>query len=295
MRGMPYFRRILELVGLSASVVAALGYISLRSYLNFLGIAATVEFSINQLLYEAYVVALPTLLCVVVIVFAAFSLGLLVWSAAKLVPRPLRRWLFELAASCKPLAQPVPLCLGSIALLSAAAILLFRHVADHTGVLLLPAQDLAKVGQRPLLFLLSVTLLLVAIGAFALLRSKMPEAPSSILGFTVQFSMLTVILSASLISAISFNMNVRRLDLPLVSISNASGKDAKIDCGVLVYSTDEMLAIWNLRNTPSGPRGVIAVRKRTDDDQLLVLGNVDVQGIAKTAVPINSCVSSLAD
>jgi hypothetical protein len=53
---MERLRNLLEITGVSASVVAGLGYVSLRTYFNFLGIGGVGDVTVTQLLYEAYAV-----------------------------------------------------------------------------------------------------------------------------------------------------------------------------------------------------------------------------------------------
>jgi hypothetical protein len=244
-------------------------------------------------------VSLPILLSIIVVLLFGSGLGLLLWVAMKLIPQFLLNRLAGLTAWSKPFVQPVPLFLVSLLLGTAIVVLLFFNVVNRTRILLLRAQDLANVEQRPVLFLIAMPLLLATVGVYSLIQWRDAQALTPALRFTTRFSVGILALSLLWIATIAFNVHMRRMSFPLVMITDRQAKPESSTCGLLVYSTSKMLISWDLRSAADGPRGVISVRPRTDDVQLLVLGVSDVRDIAHGAVgranPAITCGSSSSE
>jgi hypothetical protein len=276
------YKGALEVIGLSASVVAAVGYASLRAYLDFLGVAGTIEFSFDQLLYEAYALGLPILLSLIAILLLASVLGLFVWAGVRIAAPSMSDRAGRLRVKLR--AGFVPLWLLGILIGALSAVGLVLGIGDRTGVLLLPAQEIATVTQRPILFPVSLTLLLVAWGAYGLThRSDIGLGP--VARMAVRVATLVLALSFLWIATIAFNIHVRGLKFPLVSITDRSENSERGSCGFLVYSTSKMWVVWNMRNSKSGPLGVISVRSRSDNNRFMVFGDGDIRLVAKGASP----------
>jgi hypothetical protein len=206
----------------------------------------------------------------------------------KLIPQSLTNRLTGLTVLSKPFVRPVPLFLVSTLLSTAIVVLLFSNVVNHTGLLLWRAQDLAAVEQKPVLFLISMALLLVAVGAYLLVWRHDGEVSNPALRFAARFSVVILTLSLLWITTIAFNVHVRGLKFPIAMITDRQGKPEPGTCGLLVYSTSKILIFWDVRTLAGGPQGVISVHARSDDDRLLVLAERNVLDIAKQATSLSN-------
>jgi hypothetical protein len=289
------FRGVLQIIGLSTSVIAALGYVSLRSYLNFLGVAATVDLSIDQLLYEAYQVGSLMLLAVLFVLSVAAAASLVLWGAIRLVPKKARD---RLAGSVVWLSKvnPALYVFGGVFAGAAVLIVLFFEVVDLTSVLLLPASKLVNVPQHPILFVTPVALLTATVAAYVLLRSKLAEALSPALRLTTSFAFGLFTLGLIWIAIIACNMHLRGTTFPLVVFADKTGSADSATCALLVYSTNNQLVLWDLRPDAMEPRGLISIRVRAGVTLLHVLDNLDVRTVARQKSPLAAnaaCQSAL--
>jgi hypothetical protein len=287
-------KAILETIGLSASVTAVLGYVSLRSYLNYLGIAGAVEFTIDQLLYEAYVVGSQLLIGIILVLLAGCLVAVSGWIAARLAPRSVTRFVTTFALRIRVWLQHGP-AIWSIVL--SAAILfavLLKSAAGPTGILLFFAKSLAAVSQQPVLFLLCVIAAVSFTGFFISISLLKAEPAGPVTRIVFRFSATCICLGLVLIATIAFNVHSRSTRFPLVALTDRTDKTGT--CGLLVYSTSKQWMLWNLRSTLQGVRGTVSVRARKDEDQLQVLALVDARRIAAistdSANPAITCEST---
>ncbi len=272
-------KRYLELVGGSTAILAALGYISLRARLNFLGIGGVAEIELQRLLFEAYsflISALENL----IFFCAPLLFG---WAMVAAVHRFYRRSQRAVSAPCvyfsKGLIASAVMLPPVIATATILAVL-GRPAAFREAVLVQRLPALAALEQDwfdfPIL-LLTALALTCWLGSSTVARALGEFAG---VGFGQMIRRFSAGLLALLgcMSAIAFSTQFQGLRFQEVAISDS--KAGSLECGLLVMATTRDLYLWKAEGTAPGAKGTIVRRPRAPDMRMQLGAVLDVKAFA---------------
>lgn len=249
----------LEIAGGLAALLAVVGYMSVRSWLNYLGLSGISSFPPGLYLFEAYVFLTAAVALLALPLAGAVALAGLIIVLLRLSHRVRSLLTAILQTTCERLGT---LVLVLAPLVSVALSLLILPTHNDTQILLQPSTILGTRTQRPDLFLIA---LLAAVGLGAITFSSFPSAASRpFLGNALTNAARYACAMAALImlwcSIVIFNVYIRDLSFPAAV---AIGKtETKVACGLLVMSTSDAIVLWSRPSSaPDGPGRFVHIRQ----------------------------------
>jgi len=274
----------LEIVGGAAALLAAIGYMSIRTRCRYLGIEAE-GFSAETYLAEAYlfltasaaIVALPiTLILAFILALSAFG---------RIGPSGISLALSRLGGR-----QPI----SAILLLSGgvAALIYFAPDPANRGLLLRPLSGILETKRYfPFVGSLATSALLGWAASYTPFWQGLNEATKSSIADAARILVIFLCVSLLWCSIGNFNLNVRRVELWSAKITDKQGHS--LACGFLAATTNDDNILWVPVGSSEG--GLVAIRK--SETRTLALGqryNLDAAVMRLQAIPDCIDASSVA-
>jgi hypothetical protein len=269
--------------------VAALGYISLRARLNFLGIGGVAEIELHRLLFEAYSLLIAALENLIFFV-APLLLG---WAIVASVNRfyrhrwgavsPHREYFSKGAIASTVMVPPV------IATVTIFAV--FRLAALPEAVLVQPLPALAALEQDWFVFpiLLFTALALTCWLGSSIAARELGEFAGAGLSRTIRLFSVGLLAFLGWMSAIAFSTQFQGVRFQEVAIVDS--KTSRMECGLLLMATAGDLYLWKPEGTAPRVRGSIVRRPREADTRMQLGAVVDVKTVALGLQEIQLCAS----
>jgi hypothetical protein len=268
---------ILEIIAASVSVLAAAGYISLRAFLNFVGLTGVQELTVQQLLFECYAVCGAFVIIAVPVLCAGVGLCSISRLFAQLIKhRPLMR--IHIGDYGSILLDVSFALFASLILVLTVGI----YGSLTTEVLLEGVAQLRLFAPHPELFAgaVALTLLLICLA----LSSRVAATIERLQGIQAARNARLVASILAIfyiwISAITYNVHFRQLSFPIASIRPASS-NGSVFCGLFLYATDQTRFVWHVVGDGQTARGVISAVPRQAHDQFDLLTSRSVVRVAQ--------------
>jgi hypothetical protein len=266
----------LEIIAASVSVLAATGYVSLRAFSNFLGLAGVQDLTVQQLLFECYAVSGAF----VIVAVPALCIEIVLCMVLNVFGRLVRRW---------PLVRVRTDLYGSAIIEAGFASFAFLvlgltigiYSSLTTEVLLEGVGQLRAFRPHPELFIgaVGLTLLLISLTLSSQIAAKVEKFKGIAVAQTARAMAGALAIFYIWISAITYNVHFRQPSFPIALVRPASSSGTVL-CGLLVYATDQTRFLWRIVGDGETARGEISAVPRQPLDQLDLLASRSVVKIA---------------
>jgi hypothetical protein len=264
------FKRILENLAASASILAAVGYISLRSFANFVGMSG-IELGIEQLLYECYSFISAFLIIAVPFGGVIFGLVLLV----RVITAETICLTRFINCNSITLKRVIGTAAAAFAIALAIAVILVLRTFGSAAILVRPVREIAAMQQKPQVFILTVIVSLFAI--YATRSFRIDALIRFALGARfARASRLYSLASATMLlwgAAVTYNTQFRQLKFPLVTIKEVQSRETTTICGLLLYNTSTSAYVWSMIEDSDGGSGMILVLPRRSIREVLTFAD----------------------
>ncbi|MDX6574548.1 MAG: hypothetical protein QOE96_501 [Blastocatellia bacterium] len=275
---------VLKLVGGVGAVFAVIGYGSLRTWFNYLGIRDVASLPASIYLFEAYLF-ISAAIAVLAPIFVLFVLISCV--IATLLPGKNKSMQLEQQRAFQYVRAFVPAVIP-VALIIIAVIVL----RGSTDGVLLDSNAVKKV-QTTNYGLFALTVLLTVIMALVVIFPQPAAWASQIFGTVFGAACRAAGGIAALVllwsSIVVFNVLVKPLSFSVASVYLKSVAEPPL-CGLLVLMTDSEYITWNYL-PETAPKGAFVVSQRSDARELRIGQQKKVSDFV-TLTPVNRCGSA---
>ena len=220
-----------------AAVIAALGYMSLRAFMSYLGISA-MQLTFERFLMETYTLVVETLVHLFVIAFVVFVLTLILWP----VFRALRRRSSKAVDVRQWLAKPLASVIITIVAFASAGVLLLSAFHGRDVIVGNLAENYEALATRSL-WPYDFALIVVA-GGILLWRAAASLERSDLVRWIWRLSIVPW-LTVAVLAPLLYGAAVRPALFPRCEVVLTDTPPTTI-CGLLIDSTKERALVWHV-------------------------------------------------